>query len=288
MDEKQKKTLEAEINGHPVLTMKAEKSVAYINAKRQFLEKLYRYAQAVAPKKMADMSVEFMEVGTSCLAKFDPEKSEFSHYFWGSFAPVAKKAEGKKKVDTNRGGMHLSEDMQRNLQKIVAVMERFRYEKDDPRLVEKLVLLAELTSEEAEKLVRINLQTQLQPAYAGEGDDEICLLDQVKGQKPDRDMQVALLEAIEGEFRRCQDRQKRLLSAILTLHYCDILASFDADISPYTWLDQSLYHAFMTKETRPSMKSLGELYGRKGNSVSRTLHQFEKKVAHGIVETVLS
>jgi hypothetical protein len=120
-------------------------------------------------------------------------------------------------------------------------------------------------------------------AYNNDG-EEISLFDTivsnigVDSDMMDAEACAALLSKIENAYLTCQERQKPLLSAMMTIKICEVVCSYNISVETYSFVNKEIIETYIKCGTLPTQREIAARFGKNEASVSRSVATFTQKL----------
>ena len=283
---------ETEIAASTLFSLDKEKQpTAYSREVRKLTNLLVEYLYAIDENYYMNFSVEIMETISSCLKNFSSEKGEFLHYFRASIKTACINAAAEQRASEYRGGTHIPEKIKKLMPKIAKYLESKGI---DPEKIkdEQITLVADVF-DQPEKTIRevieanqfSNVVCDTKTNVDGES---ISLFDLIASDELADSRLLSeenckcILDQIEFVFISCQDRQKPILSELLTVRLCKSGIFDDTDLhiaySDYSFINKDVLKEYVLNRSILSDADIALRYEKNAASVSRTLKEFLVKV----------
>jgi DNA-directed RNA polymerase specialized sigma subunit len=281
------------INNSPLFAIDKEGSPALYKTERyNFLTLLTEYYQTyIYPKKpLEDYSLTLMETAAECIKYYDKDKGEFLHLFNSALKRDLHIAKAKEIVEEKRQGIRLASEDDKLIRKIMALANSKGLDIYNSIVQEKLAKGLNIEIDKLKELIRINDDAiAVASTVTNEDGDEIELYDlQASKEKTaeenmiEESAVISLIEEIEDVFSEVQDRQKRLLSMLLTV---EIIKAFNEDVDKVKKLlcnkgifNQEVFDYYEKNGELPTAKQIGKILGVSEQSLSRTYKNFKEKL----------
>lgn len=281
------------INNSPLFEIDKESSPALYKSERyNFLTLLTEYYQTyIYPKKpLEDYSLTLMEAAAECIKYYDKDKGEFLHLFNSALKRDLHIAKAKEIVEEKRQGIRVASEDDKLIRKIMALANSKGLDIYNSIVQEKLAKVLNIDIDKLRELIRINDDSiAVSSTVTNEDGDEIELFDlQASKEKTaeenlvEESSVISLLEEIEDVFSEVQDRQKMLLSMLLT---AEVIKTFNEDVDKVKELlcDKEFYNEkiiehYERKGELLSAREISTLFGVSEQSASRTFKNFKEKL----------
>lgn len=241
-------------------------------------------------KSLADYSFTLIETATECLKYYDKSKGEFLHLFNKAMKRDLGVAKAKEFIDTQRKGLKLSTYDEQIIRKIISLANSKILDVHDKAVQQKIAIALNISASRVAELICINDNAvAVSSTVTNDEGDEVELFDlqaDMTGTPENtiiaKDGLKELIGQIDTAFKTVQERQKRLLSLLLT---AEIIKALDYDIMGAANLLQG--YAFFNKEIIawhdkngdiPTAKQIGDICGVSEQSLSRTYKNFKEKL----------
>lgn len=281
------------INNSPLFEIDKESSLALYKSERyNFLTLLTDYYRLyIYPNKTLDSySMTLMETAMECIKYYDKNKGEFLHLFNSSMKRDLHIAKAKEIIEEKRQGIRVSNEDDKLIRKIIALANSKGLDIYDITVQQKISKVLNLELSRLQELLRINDDAvAVSSTVTNEDGDEVELFDlQSSHEKTAEDRLaeesafITLVERIDNVYITVQDRQKRLLSMLLTI---EIIKACDEDLdkaknvlSSKELFNEEVFDYYEKYGELPTAKQIGILCGVSEQSLSRTYKNFKEKL----------
>ena len=281
------------INNSPLFEIDKESSPALYKTERyNFLTILTDYYRLyIYPNKPLDSySMTLMETAIECIKYYNKSKGEFLHLFNSSMKRDLHIAKAKEIIEEKRQGIRVSSEDDKLIRKIIAFANSKGLDINDTTVQQKISKVLNIEFTRLQELLRINDDAVVvSSTITNENGDEIELFDlQANHEKTAEDKMadesafISLVEKIDDAFSSVQERQKKLLSMLLTV---EIIKACDEDLDKarQSLEDKDIYNAevfdyYNKNGALPTAKQIGVLCGVSEQSLSRTYKNFKEKL----------
>lgn len=281
------------INNSPLFEIDKESSPALYKSERyNFLTLLTDYYRFyIYPNKPLDSySMTLMETAMECIKYYDKEKGEFLHLFNSALKRDLHIAKAKEIVEEKRQGIRVTSEDDKLIRKIMALANSKGLDIYNSIVQEKLAKVLNIEIDKLKELIRINDDAiAVASTVTNEDGDEIELFDlQASKEKTaeenmiEESAVISLIEEIEDVFSEVQDRQKMLLSMLLT---AEVIKAFNEDVDKAKELlcdkeifNQEVFDYYEKNGELPTAKQIGKILGVSEQSLSRTYKNFKEKL----------
>lgn len=281
------------INNSPLFDVdKINNSELYKSEKYKFTELLTQYYQVyIYPHKLLeDYSYTLIETATECIKYYDRAKGEFLHLFNKALKRDLGIAKAKEMMEARRQGIRLSTYDEQMISKVLAFAKSKNLDIYDSAIQAKIGLALGIRAEELENLIQINDNAiAVASTVTNDDGDEVELFDLQadKVDMPDKaiiskDGLQELVKLIDAVFQTVQERQKKLLSLLLTI---ELVKALDYDFKAivnllqiYTFFNKEILDWYDKNGDVPTAKQIGVICGVSEQSLSRTYKNFKEKL----------
>ena len=281
------------IKNSPLFEIDKESSPALYKSERyNFLTLLTDYYRLyIYPNKPLDSySMTLMETAMECIKYYDKEKGEFLHLFNSSMKRDLHIAKAKEIIEEKRQGIRVSNEDDKLIRRIIALANSKGLDVYDLTVQQKISKALNLELSRLQELLRINDDAvAVSSTVTNEDGDEVELFDlqsshekNAEDKIADESAFVSLVEKINGVFNTVQDRQKKLLSMLLTV---EIIKACDEDLDKAKnvltgkeLFNEEVFDYYEKHGELPTAKQIGLLCGVSEQSLSRTYKNFKEKL----------
>ena len=265
---------------------KARESSAYKREALKMVEYLYLYLLSINEEKYIDYALEITETANRCISNYDASSGCFLHYFNFAMAKEYRRASAKRQMEESRRGIHISDDDDRNIRKIVRFMESRGIHNPTE---EQIDLISESLNLSASNVLEyILMNNNAKPLYdviTNDDGEESSLFDTVVSGEDklddiaeQKEACKAQLQKIEAEYITCQERQKPIISAMMTIKVCEIICEYQISTDGLSFVNNEIIVKFVQTGTTPTQREIAEKFGKKEASISRTISSFISKL----------
>lgn len=285
--------LENLINNSPLFNIDKDSNPELYKTEKYALLTLITdyYRSYVFPyKPLEDYSLTLMETATECLKYYDGAKGEFLHLFNKAMKRDLGIAKAKELIETHRKGIKLSAYDERMVRKVISLANSKNLDVHDSAVQQKIAIALSISADRVVELIRLNDDAVAVSATLTNDDgDEVELFD-LRADKVDmpdkaiisKDGLQELVKQIDAVFQTVQERQKKLLSLLLTI---ELVKALDYDFKAivnllqiYTFFNKEILDWYDKNGDVPTAKQIGVICGVSEQSLSRTYKNFKEKL----------
>ena len=288
------------INNSPLFEIDKESSPALYKSERyNFLTLLTDYYRLyIYPNKSLDSySMTLMDTAMECIRYYNKDKGEFLHLFNSSMKRDLHIAKAKEIIEEKRQGIRVSNEDDKLIRKIIALANSKGLDVYDLTVQQKISKALNLEPSRLQELLRINDDAvAVSSTVTNDDGDEVELFDlqsshekTVEDKMADESAFIFLVEKIDDAFSSVQERQKKLLSMLLTV---EVIKACDEDLDKarQSLEDKDIYNAevfdyYNKNGALPTAKQIGVLCGVSEQSLSRTYKNFKEKLRQSVKST---
>lgn len=281
------------INNSPLFEIDKESSPALYKSERyNFLTLLTDYYRLyIYPNKPLDSySMTLMETAMECIKYYDKDKGEFLHLFNSSMKRDLHIAKAKEIIEEKRQGIRVSNEDDKLIRRIIALANSKGLDVYNLTVQQKISKALNLELSRLQELLRINDDAvAVSSTVTNDDGEEIELFDlqashekNVEDKLADESAFVSLVEKINGVFNTVQDRQKKLLSMLLTV---EIIKACNEDLDKAKnvlagkeLFNKEVFDYYEKHAELPTAKQIGGICGVSEQSLSRTYKNFKEKL----------
>ena len=281
------------INNSTLFEIDKESSPAFYKTERyNFLTLLTDYYRLyIYPNKPLDSySMTLIETAIECIKYYDKSKGEFLHLFNSSMKRDLHIAKAKEIIEEKRQGIKVANEDDRLIRKIIQLANSKGLDIYEVRVQEKISKALGLELNRLQELLRINDDAvAVSSTVTNDDGDEIELFDlQSNHEKTaedkisDESAFISLVERIDDVFSSVQERQKKLLSMLLTV---EIIKACDEDLvsarkvlTGKEMINEDIFKYYEKHGELPLAKQIGEMCDVSEQSLSRTYKNFKEKL----------
>lgn len=278
-----KQKYEKLISESPLFSLDREREYAVFKRESyRMIEFLYCYLLSVNQYEYEPYGCEITEVAIRCISNFDESKGVFLHYFNSAWKQEYSHIMGKKIEEEKYRGLRITEEDRRAVRKYIKLAQQMRMDCRADQLFEKLSLAMNLPIERIIELAQLNSVTVGSDSYIGDDGEEQSLWDQIRGnENVSQGIEAAediqeLLRRLERTYGSLQQRQKPIVSDMITAKICTFLT--EAEAGKFTFISDSVLERYRKNGTVPTQREIAQKYSRDEASISRTINNFLKKL----------
>ncbi len=266
-----------------------DKETEYIAFKREFyrmLEYLYCYLMAINEREYEPYGCEITEVATRCINNFDYTRGTFLNYFNSAWKQEFSHIVGEKIREDKFHGIRITEEDKRAIQKYIRLADQLGSLLSRNELYKKLSDVMELPVERIRQIAQLcEINVSNGSFVSGDGDvksiwDQISDGRSFEKELANEDAANSFLLVVEKVFNTLQERQKPIISDLLTIRLCSSLSKDKFD--RFSFINKSILQEWFMEGTIPTQRDIAKKYNRNEASISRTLNDFLKKIKRGV------
>lgn len=285
--------LENLINNSPVFGIDKEGNDRLYKAERtKLFELLTKYYQAyIYPNRyLEDYGYTLIETAAECLKYYDKTKGEFLHLFNNAMKRELMKAKAKEASDKYRQGIRIPTEDEQRIRKIVALAKHKNLDIYDSTVQAKIGIALGISPDEVANLIKINDNAvAVTSTVTNDDGDEVELFDLQVDKSSSPEEKVVAKERLEERiaqidtvFQTVQDRQKRVLSMVLTAKILEEFADDVKDTSKllayYSFFNAEIFAWYEKHGDIPTQRQIAQTCGISEQSLSRTYKNFVEKL----------
>lgn len=263
-------------------------TIAYKREALKMVEYLYLYLTSGNADKYSEYGLEITKTAKRCIKNYTKESGDFLNYFNSAISKEYRKAFSNEHFSEQHGGVHIPGQDQRIINKFIKLAEaKGVYDLSDD-VVNKI---SEATGIKHERICEcISLYQNsfvVEDTYTDDEGNENSVFDYIASDKLTEDSIIELdtakelLEKVDQVFQKRQERQKPLLSKLITAKISQQLQLDEkllAIVNKMSFFDLDVFKTSIIQGSPPTAKDIGEKLGLSEQSVSRTFKEFIKKL----------
>ena len=270
----------------PLFSLDRERDrTAYQREARKMAEYLYCYLLAINEDRYMELGLEIMETATRCIENYDPQNGEFLHYFNAAMKQARMKAEAQRDIQNARRGIHVSDEDDRNIRKMLKLLgSRGIVEPTS----EQITIIAEnlkVSVDKVNEVIRINKETAvLSETMINDDGEEISLFDTIASDENIEQSVISadncrvVMESIQTAYDGCQERQRPILSAMLTVKIAPVVRQYAIPVSEFSFVNKQILMEYIQTDTLPTQRDIAARFDKNEASISRTVKEFLGKI----------
>ena len=253
-------------------TIEAVKMVGY----------LYQYLLAVNENKYIDFGLEIFNTANACIKNYNAERGDFLHYFNSAIATNYKRVCAKRVEEEVRGGIVISGEDQRLIRKLLKLAEEKNLEANSDSFCEMASQATGLSVDRVWELIQTNNNASTISEFLTDDEgNELSIFETdafatFPFNEPGTEVGLKIiLDTVEKCFEKRQDRQKPLLSKLITARLSN---EIEPSLLPYfkskLYFDEDTYYRSIEWGVPVSAKEIAAEMNLHESSVSRTAKHF--------------
>lgn len=274
-----KKKYEEKIKNSPLFSLERGTS-AYEQEMYNMEGYIFCYLMVVNEPLYEPWGCEIMETTIRCIRSYDPAKGEFLHYFNAAWKTTYKRLLGLQKNEEQFRGINIPKEDLRNIRNYFRLLETSGISVDRPDACERI---AEALGLPVQKIIAVMQMSDVSVFGDSQAEETGDVWARIAGGVPADHQFLSeegiknLLDVVDFVFKGLQDRQKPLLSELLTARICPALQDCRV-MERFSFVDTGMVETYIRTGGLPTQKSLACKYGRDAASISRTLNHFLKRL----------
>ena len=283
------------INNSPLFEIdEASAPMLYQAERYNFLTHLTDYYRfyIYSNKPLDFYSMTLIITANECIKYYNRGKGQFLHLFNTAMKRELHIAKAIEIIEEKRQGIKISKEDDKLIRKVIMFAKSKNLDIYDSATQEKISNALNIDIAKLKEIIIINDNAVGVPStIINEDGDEIELFDLQPSKEKnaeekivERDSLNDRLKDIEAEYLDAQDRQKKILSMLLTT---EIIKSQGLDLiktNRFVFFNKDILDYFEINQKLPTAKIIGELCGVSEQSISRTYKNFKIKLKQRIVK----
>ncbi len=262
-----------------------KENAAFKREARKMIEYLYCYLLSINETKYEPFGAEIVDVSTRCIKNYSSDKGEFLHYFNKAWKIEYGHIQGRQAMEDTFGGLHFTEEEERTFRKYMKFAKSVGSKVDTERFIKTVASMMDVSDEKVQAMMQME-QSKAQAAQGYNADGEsFNLFEDMIGSGGtesdilDREAVRILLSNIEEVFDGIQNRQKKLMSMIITSKIAfQVPKDCLENLKRKAYFDPEIYKQCILKGDSISVKEISERLGVQEASSSRSWKGFKEKL----------
>lgn len=265
---------------------KDKQSVLYRKESLRLVEYLYRYLLSINKDKYEPYGCEIVDVATRCIYGYD-KRGDFIHYFNVAWSREYSHICGNEIIDSKFHGMKLSDQEKRDIKKYMRIVSRCNPNMSQEEKYLKVSELMELPVDQIKKLSEATETKIVSDVSHNSDGEEISLYDHIEeefsteGYFENLALLTEMLDKLEAGFLKLQERQKPIVSDMLTIKIGLDMWEIDKLAKKYLFINKEISDHIKKTGIVPTQRDIAAKYGKNEASISRTMKEFLKKIKEG-------
>ena len=269
---------------------KEKERTAYKREALKMVEYLYCYLMGINTSKYEPYGVEIVDTAKRCIENYNSDAGRFLIYFSAAWKQRYGHLIGKELIRETFKGIHFTEDEERNFKKYMRLAQTMGLNTESPEFDERVAKAMGINISKVDNLRNMINSKPISGSYINEDGEEYSLIDQIdSGNYTDEgiiqyEAAKEFLDLLELTFDQLQERQKRMLSMMITSKIAlfvkedERLLKF---IKSKSFYDESIFAESIHRGEQIQAKEIAERFGIVEASASRTWKSFREKVKSG-------
>ena len=191
---------------------------------------------------------------------------------------------GEKISDERFHGIRITEEEKRNIRKYLKLAEKMDSCVSRSELFERISEAMNISADKVELLAQMSSMFVASDTTINEDGEEINIWEQVSdGTSIEQQFDMAdsvgdLLKTIENAFDGLQERQKAIVSDMVTIRIWSIMEELNSSEKQYRFVSKDVVAEYELTGVMPTQRQIADKYNRDEASVSRFMKEFLKKL----------
>ena len=283
-----RKEYEIKIADSPLFSL--NKETQYNDYKKEafkMVEYIYCYLCSGNNEKYVDLGCEIVEFANRCINSYDISKGVFLHYINAAWKNEYKKIRQASVEDEKYRGLHISETDKRNVRKYIRLAQSRGSDCSTQEFINNLskaMNLPVLDVIEIIKMSGIAVESNTSQNDGGENYDIFDLMESGESaeEKVIQEENIyVILEKIEMAFNGLQERQKKIVSDVITAKICDTIEDIHIATEHFDFINIEIFEEYKKTRRVPTQRDIAEKHKRNEASISRSFKTFMNKLGDG-------
>jgi hypothetical protein len=290
---KAKEELENLINKSQLFSIDGSRDTElFATEERRFINDLAELMKATR-KDFAEVGLEIIQTAKACIKAYKPDCGNFLNYFNSSLKKTVHVAKAKQIIEQKRNGFTLDEKTDQTIRQLIKYAKAKGDDIYSRNFAKKASEALNISFQKVEEAIAINEGIAIRVKNAINQDGEKSEIFDFIAAKIDTPEEAAtkensirvIVEAMDMEFRKQQERTKPLLKKLLTIRLIeaiDEIKFFEKILSGITFLDSEVCSQYKLHGSIPKAREIAEANGKSEESASRTLKIFLEKFRENV------
>ena len=191
----------------------------------------------------------------------------------------------KNQIEEMRGGIHIANEDEKNIRGVLKYLGTRGIENPSDEQISKIAETLSLNEEYVKELIAMNNNAvSISADTYNENGEVISIFDMMPCSYSadsgvyEKESVEEMLVKIENCFEECQERQKPIISALLTRLICEVIVQCEINIRNFKFVDVEIVTAYIKTGTTPTQRDLAARFDKNEASISRTMKGFVDKL----------
>lgn len=280
-----RKEYEIKIANSPLFSL--NKETQYNEYKKETLkmvEYLYCYLCAINNEKYFDLGYEIVHLANRCIDSYDISKGVFLHYFNVAWKNEYKKIQQANIEDEKYRGLHISETDKRNARRYIRLAQSCGIDCSTQEFVENLSEAMNLPKPDVIEIIRISGVAVESNASQNEDEESYDIFDLMESGESAEEKVIqeeniyVILGKIEMAYTGLQERQKKIVSDVITAKICDTIEDINIAVEHFNFINVEIFEKYKKTRKVPTQRDIAEKHKRDEASISRSIKNFLEKL----------
>ena len=273
------------INESPLFSLdKQREAIAYRREALKVVEYIFGYLLCVNEDLYSQYGLEITETVKRCIKFYELGKGEFLHYFLSSWKIEFARIKAKEVQDSRLGGLHITEDDRRKVRKIIKYAQSNGKDYYSEDFAENVSMATGIAKEEIYDLIELADTKVVSDIEVNEDGDSFSVFDMVscsdytqENEADEKEAVVLLLKRIEKFYNSRQDRQKPILSMVITAKIYEQILEKEPllqELKKCDFYSREVELHFTKNKAVPTARQIADIFGVSEQSLSRTWNKF--------------
>lgn len=247
------------------------------------------YKECVLSKQTFETyGLELFESIKQSIRSFNPNKGIFLHYVNVAFKRKISQRKLAEALDRQRRGMTVSEQDNRLIKRMLSYVQSKGYDLNDTATQEHIASQFNLPIDQVRLCVAQSQIHVIDETISNSKGEQSNVFDTIASTQPNAEQvlesnerQLEIIRSVDVVFQTCQERQKPMLSRLLTARLIpemDLNEYIISELEGLAFIDMLLLKQYIATGQMPSAKEIAIEFGMLEQSVSRMLKTFFEKI----------
>ncbi len=280
-----RKKYEIKIENSPLFSLNKETQYSeYKKEALKMVEYLYCYLCAINNEKYSECGEEIVKLANRCIKKYDTSKGVFLHYFNVAWKNEYKKIQQASNEDEKYRGLHILEVDKRSVRKYIRLAQSRGADCSTQEFIDNLSEAMNLPVSDVIEIIKMSgiaVESNISQNEDGENYDIFDLVaygESVEEKVIQEENIYIVFEKIETAYNSLQDRQKKIISDVITAKICDTIEDICIAANHFDFINIEMFEEYKKTRRVPTQRDIAEKYKRDEASISRSIKNFLEKL----------
>lgn len=231
--------------------------------------------------------LELFESIKQSIFSYKPDKGIFLHYVNVAFSRRRRQSKLIDALERQRRGISVSDSDNKLIRQMLKYVRSKGYDLNDPAVVARIAEKLQTTVEQIVFCIEQSRISIVEEVITNQDGEQESVFDAIASPMStaeqdivEEEKQIEVLYRVDEVYKSCQERQKKLLSRLLTVKLVpemDLTEYAISKLDSISFIDKQLVEFFISGDDMPTARQIAAEFGISEQSVSRTLKTFFEK-----------